>query len=99
MGISLYAASLISTNWGMPPCTAVSCIAGGLIFGLIGTLLDSLLGAVLQNSTLVPSTGKVASKPEKGGKHLSGIDLLSNEAVNFWSVNATALIAAFTLPV
>lgn len=95
IGASFWVASLGDTNWGQQPIGLVKSVASGLLWGLIGTLLDSLLGAVLQNSTVVPPDGKVASKPASGGVHISGYDVLTNEAVNFVTVNATAALAGF----
>ena len=99
MGISLWLASVVGPSWaGLQPIGLLTSVAAGLLFGLVGTLLDSLLGALLQSSSLT-SGGQIVSRPAgEDGRHVSGVDLLSNEAVNFWSVNATALLAALVWP-
>jgi uncharacterized membrane protein len=59
--------------------------------GLLGSFIDSLLGATLQYSGVLPGSGQVVNQPGKGAVHVSGLDVLSNNAVN---AAAAALTAA-----
>lgn len=78
----------------------------GAVGGVVGSLVDSLLGAVVQASWLDTQSGKVLNEtppgPTKGdGKryqHVSGIDVLSGESVNVLSAVLTAALAPFLLP-
>ena len=70
-------------------------LAQGTVAGGLGSIIDSLLGAVLQFSgTLSPSKKKdaevpvVVNAPSRGVKKVAGagMDMLSNDAVNFITV-------------
>ena len=64
----------------------------GGVAGLFGSIVDSLLGATVQYSGYSDKLGKVVSKPAPGVRHISGVDILDNHAVNFVSSLITALI-------
>lgn len=92
MGLCYWIAGSIDTYGAPEAISFVQSVSVGTLFGLLGTVLDSILGAILQSSTHLPQ-GQVASGPAAGGKHVSGRDVLSNDTVNFITVNATALLA------
>lgn len=66
----------------------------GLMAGLLGSVLDSVLGATVQYSGYNSSTDRVTSKPGPNVQHISGLPLLSNNAVNAVSASVTAVVTA-----
>lgn len=67
--------------------------------GFIGSIVDSLMGATIQYSSIHPTSGLVISHPMKGDKHITGLYLLNNHAVNYFSslvtAGLTALVGAY----
>lgn len=55
-----------------------------------GSAIDSVLGALLQYSGVMPD-GKIANTPQKSASHICGRPILSNNAVNF--VSAALVVA------
>ncbi|XP_072165559.1 transmembrane protein 19-like [Diadema setosum] len=73
-----------------PPQWPVILFSG--LAGLMGSLIDSLLGACLQYSGYCKRQGKVVHQPSSTTTHISGMAVLDNEGVNLVSCWLTALI-------
>eukprot|EP00239_Pterosperma_sp_CCMP1384_P004080 CAMPEP_0197850036 /NCGR_PEP_ID=MMETSP1438-20131217/14058_1 /TAXON_ID=1461541 /ORGANISM="Pterosperma sp., Strain CCMP1384" /LENGTH=284 /DNA_ID=CAMNT_0043462985 /DNA_START=558 /DNA_END=1412 /DNA_ORIENTATION=+ len=66
----------------------------GLGLGVVGSLLDSLLGAVCQYSGYCSVRGKVVETPGPNVRHITGYPLLSNCGVNAAAAALTSALAA-----
>ncbi|NXE22944.1 TMM19 protein, partial [Ardeotis kori] len=67
-------------------------IVFGAAAGLLGSIIDSYLGATMQYSGFDQSIGMVVNHRTKNSKHISGKSILDNNAVNLFSSIVIALV-------
>ncbi|XP_047406107.1 transmembrane protein 19 isoform X2 [Sciurus carolinensis] len=79
----------VGTNGGV---TMWPIIAFGGLAGLLGSIVDSYLGATMQFTGLDESTGMVVNNPTNKAKHIAGKPILDNNAVNLFSSVLIALL-------
>lgn len=78
-----------NSHYFNPPQWPIILIGG--FSGLFGSVLDSFLGATFQYSGL-DTDGKIADRPGKQTRHISGLSILDNHSVNLISCFLTAVI-------
>lgn len=89
--VGIVAPSLWPTGW-KAAAAQWQIVPLGLVLGLVGSLIDSLLGATVQYTGLV--RGKLTSRYSEGAVHVSGIALLSNNGVNLVSASISSFLGS-----
>ncbi|KAK4543571.1 hypothetical protein LTR36_005466 [Oleoguttula mirabilis] len=103
LGSFLLTLTAILALYIAPPGMAMDARTAALltVMGLMGSVIDSLLGAVVQATVTDNSSGKVVEGPggrrvrvEQGGtRAIMGLDLLTNNGVNFAMAALTSVFA------
>lgn len=97
MGLTFYLATLFSPGSGGlagPAARQWQLVALGVGAGLVGSLIDSLLGATIQFTGFNRATKKITGRPGPDVSHISGLPVLDNNMVNAVSASVTAGLTA-----
>lgn len=94
VGIAYFVTQLMFVNDLEIAAPQWPIILYGALAGLLGSILDSYLGAIMQYSGFDESTGKIVSHPTNDAKLISGKPILDNNAVNLFS----SILIAILLP-
>merc|ERR1719412_2767976 len=94
VGLAYYlgiAMAATQADLAMAPIQLTIILVGGM-GGLLGSLLDSLIGASLQFSGKDVKTGRIVEVPREGVVPISGKKVLDNHSVNLVSSILTAIL-------
>lgn len=97
IGFVYYLFTLFQSN----DCPQYPVILFGACCGFVGSLIDSFLGATCQATYYSPERKAIVRNPrevEGRVERICGMDILSNEAVNFVSIAATMATMAALFP-
>lgn len=96
-GLTYYVCTIIVVNREIlirsPPQWPLLIV--GTIAGLLGSIIDSIIGASAQFSGYDRSTGKIVSRSKPGVIWISGSEILDNHSVNLVSTLITALVTPY----
>lgn len=92
VGIAYFLTQLIFVNDLDISAPQWPIIVYGGLAGLLGSIVDSCLGATMQFSGLDENTGMVVNSPLNTAKHIAGKPILDNNAVNLFSSILIALL-------
>lgn len=77
--------------------TAGLVVLYGTVCGLVGSLADSFLGAIIQGTYFDPETKRIHHENVPGFKHIAGANILTNVQVNLLSIFFTTAIGGWFL--
>lgn len=96
-GLTYYICTIICVDREIlirsPPQWPLLLVAS--IAGLIGSMIDSIIGATMQFSGYELETGKIVGKSKQGVIWISGAEILDNHSVNLVSTLVTALVTPY----
>ncbi|KAL4428825.1 hypothetical protein ABPG77_005263 [Micractinium sp. CCAP 211/92] len=99
MGLTFWLCTLASpagSGLAGPAARQRQLLALGIAAGLVGSLIDSLLGATIQFTGYNVVTKKLTGRPGPDVSPIGGLSILDNNAVNLVSACATAALTAAT---
>lgn len=103
MGGLIIGVSTIILDWhsGISPLQPLEVVFFSISCGLLGSLVDSILGATIQQTYWDPDTKLVYQSDDKhkpeSAKLVAGVNILNNEQVNLVSVACTTALGGWVL--